>query len=312
MHSAGQILVTGATGAQGGAVIDALLEMGIPARALVRDPASPAAQGLAARGVDLAEGSFDDEGSLARAMAGVTGVFSVQVPARPDDPDSELRAGRNLVGAARKAGVGVFVHTSVARAGDQQDFAGWAEGRWTKGYWNSKSGVNDMVRAAGFGQWVILKPAFMMECYIPPKVDMICPMLARGIVGTAMAKGRKLDLIAAADIGRFAAAAFADPGRFHGQDIDLAAQSLDADEIAAAIAQATGKPVVARHMTAEEAVSEGNSPYVVSSQQWANVEGYQVDLDRASAHDCTAGFRRVGAPAQGRLRDPRDLTALLG
>ena len=284
MNSRGPILVAGATGAQGGAVIDALLEKGMPARALVRDPRSPAAQALAARGVELAAGSFDDESSLARAMIGAAGVFSVQVPPAPDDPESELRAGRNLIGAARKAGVGMFVHTSVARAGDQESFAGWPGGQWPAGYWNSKSGVNDMVRAAGFPHWVILKPAFMMECYIPPKVERICPMLVRGIVGTAMEKGRKLDLIAAADIGRFAAAAFADPERFHGQEIDLAAQSLDTDGIAAAIAEATGKPAVARHMTPEEAIAEGNSPHIVSSQQWANVEGYQVDLDRARAH----------------------------
>ena len=278
------LLVCGATGAQGGAVVNALLEKGLATRALVRDPASPKAQALAARGVQLAQGDFDDPASLDRAMSGVSGVFSVQLPPWPTDPDGELRTGRNLIEAARRANVDTFVHTSVARAGDHESFASWAEGRWWSDYWTSKSGVNEMVRAAGFPHWVILKPAFMMECYIPPKVERICPMLARAVVGTAMDKGAKLDLIAAADIGRFAAAAFADPERFSGQEIDLAAQSLDADEIAAGIAKATGKAVVARHMTSDDAIAEGNSPHIVGSQEWANIEGYKVDLAKAASH----------------------------
>lgn len=281
--SGGPILVTGATGAQGGAVIDVLLDAGLAARALVRDPSSAASRALAARGVELARGDFDDEASLERAMRGAGGVFSVQLPPPPGDPDAELRTGRKLIDAARKAGVDTFVHTSVARAGDQESFIGWNEGRWWPGYWNGKSGVNAMVRAAGFSHWTILKPAFMMENYIPPKAAWMFPLLSQGMVNTAMAKGAKLDLVAATDVGRVAVAAFSDPARFDGQEIDLAAQSLDTDEIAAVIADVTGKPVVARHMTPEEAIAAGNHAGLVSSQQWASVEGYKVDIARAHA-----------------------------
>lgn len=278
------VLVVGATGTQGGAVVDALLSKGVPVRALVRKSDAPAARALAARGVELAPGDFDDIASLDRATDGVSGVFSVQPSSAPADPGNELRAGRNLIAAAHKSGVDTFVHTSVARAGDQESFVGWSDGRWPADYWNSKSGVVDMVRGAGFSHYCILKPSILMECYLPPKVSWVCPTLARGLIVTAMDKGRKLDLVAAADIGHFAAAAFANPERFHGEEINLAGQSLDADEIAAIIASATGKPVSARHVNPDEAFLEGIATRIVRSQEWANVEGYQVDLAKARSY----------------------------
>ena len=283
MSSTGPILVTGATGAQGGAVVEALLQAGASVRALARDPGSAGARALAARGVELKPGDWNDPASLAAAMRGAGGVFSVQRPPSPADPESELRHGRHLVDAARAAGVEVFVHTSVARADEQARFVGWAEGRWSRDYWNSKSGVNDMVRAAGFPRWVILKPAFMMDNFIPPKAAGMFPSLVRGAIDTAMTPQTRLDLIAASDIGRIAAAAFADPARFAGEEIGLAAEALTMAQTAEIISEATGKPVVARSLSPDEAVAAGVNPGFVSSQEWASVEGYKVDIARANS-----------------------------
>jgi uncharacterized protein YbjT (DUF2867 family) len=284
MMTKAPLFVTGGTGAQGGAVIDALLANGASVRALVRDPQSAKARALAARGVELARGDFDDVPSLREALKGVRGAFSMQTPPR-DDPESELRAGRNLIDAARAEGVETFVHTSVARAGDEESFAGWAEGRWWRDYWTSKSGVNAMVRAAGFPHWVILKPAYMMANYLPPKAQWMQPGLAQGAeLVTAMAPDTRLDLIDPADIGRFAAAAFADPDRFNGQDIDLAADSLTAAQIASAIAVATGKSVAPVHTDPEDAIARGFMPGLVLSEQWCDVEGYKVDIAKAESH----------------------------
>lgn len=284
------ILVTGATGMQGGATVTALLNTGFKVRALVRDPQSASSQALAARGVELARGDFDDTASLDAAMQGVDGVFSMQMTPQPNDVESEVRTGRNLVEAARRAGVDTFVHSSVARAGDQENFVGWAEGRWWPDYWNSKSAVNEIVRSAGFPHWTVLKPAFMMENFIPPKAAWMYPQLSQGVVATAMTKGSRMDLIAASDVGRFAAAVFADPDRSNGQDIDLATESLDMDTVAATISEVTGKSVVARHMTPEEAVAAGSHAGLVSSQEWASVEGYKVDIARAGSRAGSFGI----------------------
>ncbi len=284
MADKGPILVTGATGAQGGAAVDALLEIGAPVRALVRSPHSDAAVRLADRGVELAPGDFDDPQSLTRALHGAYGAFSMQMPASPTDPDVEIRTGTALVDGARSAGVEVFVHTSVARAGDHENFTGWQDGRWWPTYWTSKAAVNDTVRAAGFPHWAILKPAFMMENFIPPKSHWLFPLLAGGRLHTALAEETRMHLIAAADIGRFAAAAFADPARFDGQHIDLAADALTMSDVATAISAAAGVTVSAKSLAPRDAIAAGNSPLVTGSQEWANAEGYAVDLDIAASH----------------------------
>lgn len=272
------ILVTGATGAQGGATVDALLARRMSVRALVRDGGSEAARVLAARGVQIAVGDFDDRASMEAAVAGVGGVFSVQLPAPPHDPEAEVRAGRYLVEAAQAAGVSRFVHTSVARADEHEAFVGWKEDRWSRGYWESKAAVNDLVRAAGFPHWTILKPAFMMDNFVDPKVRWMFPGLTDGVIETAMLADRPLHLIAAADIGLFAGSALAHPAAFDGRDIPLAAEALTMAEVAAAITLRTGRTVVARSLDGERMVGRGVSPGLVSSQQWANVEGYDVDI----------------------------------
>jgi uncharacterized protein YbjT (DUF2867 family) len=72
------ILVTGATGRQGGAVRRHLQKKGFTLRALVRDPNSNKARQLMGHGEEVFQGSLDDPDSLMRAMDGVYGVFSVQ------------------------------------------------------------------------------------------------------------------------------------------------------------------------------------------------------------------------------------------
>lgn len=247
---------------------------------MTRDPGSTAAQALAARGVNVVKGDFNDRTSLDAAMAGVAGVFSVQVGSHPGDPEAEVVTGKALIEAAGRAGVDTVVHTSVARAGDQENFVGWDEGRWEPLYWNNKSAVIDMVKSQGFRHWVILKPAMIMEDILPPQADLQFPSLReRGRFETAIAADAGIDWIAADDIGAFAAAAFADPERFHGHEIDLAAETFTLPEVAAKMADAAGKPVTAVTYSSEEKLAQGHDPMHFAHEVWNNVEGYKVDLD---------------------------------
>lgn len=274
------ILVTGATGKQGGAVVNALLAEGRPVRALTRNPDSVAARALAARGVEVLQGDYDDVASLDAALAGVEGVFSMQMGSHPDDPETEIRTGKALVEAAHRADVKVIVHTSVARAGDHENFIGWDEGRWEPLYWENKAAVNEMVKTQGFRHWVILKPALIMEDLVPAMVDFMFPSLAeRGQFETAIEPDTRLDWIAAQDIGAFAAAAFADPKCFHGHEIDLAAECVTLVELAAKMAEGIGRPVSAVTFSEEEMLAQGHHPLHVRGHVWDNVEGYKVDLD---------------------------------
>lgn len=299
------IFVAGATGAQGGAVIDALEGSDFALRALVRDPNSPAASALAARGVELVQGDFDDSESLKRGIGGAYGVFSVQTPPAPEDLGREARMAEKLVDAALANGVEIFVHTSVARAGDQESFVGWAERRWWPDYWTSKDAANRSVRNAGFPHWVILKPAYMMDNLVAPKSHWMYPGLKpRAAIETAMAEDSPLHMVAAADVGRFAAAAFADPIRFDKQEIDLAAEALTMAEVADILSDTLGRPVAARHYPAEEAVARGNPPGLTESQQWASIEGYKVDTKAANGHGIS--LERLSEWAR-RMRDRFDI-----
>ncbi|PIO97060.1 NmrA family NAD(P)-binding protein [Pleomorphomonas carboxyditropha] len=279
------ILVTGATGMQGGFVAHALLRRGIKIRALVwSDMDSPAARRLADAGADLFQGDLGDRDSLKRAATGASGVFSVQVPSKlPDDPLGELRQGLNLVQAAYAAGVSTFVHSSVARTGEYKEFVGWDEGRWHPDYWVSKSCVNEAVKVAGFAHWLVLKPASILETWLPPKVDYVCPSLARGRWETAIEPGVRQHLVAMDDVAAFAAAMFSDPSRFDRQEISLATDALTMEELAGIFSEVTGKPIPVEHVTVDEMVARGMTRPVAESQAWDNVEGYKVDLEKAAA-----------------------------
>ena len=173
-----------------------------------------------------------------------------------------------------------MVHTSVARAGDQKNFVGWDEGRWEPLYWNNKAAVIDMVKTQGFRHWVILKPAMIMEDIVPPQADrQFASLRQRGRFETGIAADTGIDWIAADDIGAFAAAAFADPARFHGHEIDLAVERATLPEVAAKMSDATGKPVSALTLPDDELLDRPYGSLATQAESWNNVEGYKVDLD---------------------------------
>ena len=101
------VLVLGATGRQGGASARHLLTQDWRVRALTRDPNRLAAQALQQAGAEVIQGDYDDRASLAAAMQGVYGVFSVQASL------DEVRQGKNIADVARAASVQHFVYSSV-------------------------------------------------------------------------------------------------------------------------------------------------------------------------------------------------------
>src|SRR6516225_4899350 len=106
------ILVTGATGRQGGAVIRHMLPNGWKLRALTRNPNGYAAKQLSGQGVEIVQADLEDPPSLEQAARGVYGIFSVQ-DYWVSGFRREVKQGKNLADIARKTGVGHFVYSSV-------------------------------------------------------------------------------------------------------------------------------------------------------------------------------------------------------
>lgn len=272
------MLVTGATGAQGGAVARSLLARGDAVRILVRDPAAPAARALALAGAQLAIGSFEQPDALRAAMEGVTTLFSVQL-APGADPDSERRQARFLVDAARAADVAHVVHSSVSNAGDFQTMTGWVEGRWGRNYWQSKADAEEIVRTAGFSACTILRPAFMMDNFAMPKAAWMFPDMARGAIRTAINPDTPMVLVAADDIGQAVAAAIARPDIFAGQPIELAGDLLTLPAVAAIVRRVKGTDLRVATVDPDMLVSEGQHAGWVESQQWMNIVNYPARPD---------------------------------
>jgi len=116
------ILVTGATGTQGGAVVRHLLKRGACVRALTRDTTTERAKALKEAGCELVAGDLRDPASLNQAFAGVCAVFSVQDFYAPGvGHDGEIDQGRNLAEAAKRAGIDHFVQSTMMQTGDPGD-----------------------------------------------------------------------------------------------------------------------------------------------------------------------------------------------
>ncbi|OKJ55611.1 NmrA family NAD(P)-binding protein [Streptomyces sp. CB02115] len=263
------VLVTGATGRQGGAVARALLAAGLPVRALVRDPLAPGAKDVGALGAELVTGDLSVRSSLDPACAGVRAVFSVQMPPMSDsgvDFAGELAQATHLVEAARAADVPQFVQSSTSGTGRHTETPGWAEGTWAalEPYFDTKQAILEKVRGAGFARWAVVKPAFFME-----NLPQLAPAGPRGGLATVVRPDTTLALVACEDIGAAVAHAVQDPDRFHGVELELAGDRLTMVQVAGVLSAAWGVPVEAPSMDLDEALAAG-MPAWGAGHLWSN------------------------------------------
>ena len=147
------VLVTGATGFVGGHVVRALLAAGLPVRCLVRDPGR--ATGLEEQGCEVVAGDMTDPAGLRRAVEGVRAVVHLVSIRQGRDEQFEriMTAGtRDLVAAAKEAGVGRFVHMSALGVSEQtKDLVPYYRAKWE---------MEQAVQGAGL-PYVIFRPSFV-------------------------------------------------------------------------------------------------------------------------------------------------------
>ena len=258
------ILVTGATGNQGGATVRRLLAEGRPVRALVRDTSTSAAAALAAAGVQLVRGDFDDPASLPPALDGVAAVFAVPpVAFGPTGPDTDLEVarGRALIDAVAAAGIEQVVLSTVATT--SQAVTGKAL---------IEQYLRDHVAVP-----TVLRPVRFMTNYLSPGMLGI-DGIVDGVHRHLFTPDQPMQIIALEDIAEFAALTFADPARFGGRTLELAGDEPTPVQAVAAIVEATGIALRYEHLTDDEAAAIGPDIAKIKSR-WQAGDRWHADIE---------------------------------
>jgi uncharacterized protein YbjT (DUF2867 family) len=202
------IVVTGATGRQGGAVARHLLSEGWRVRGVTRSPGSTAARELAALGVELVRADMAEPDAMRGACAGVHGVFSVQNPMISGE-EGELAQGKNVVDAAADCGVSHLVYGSAGPGATGTGVAAW----------DVKLEVAEYARSRGV-PLTVLRPMAFME--LMTDRDLYPPVAAWYLMPRLVGEERPIPWLSADDLGAIATRAFADPASYVGSDLALA------------------------------------------------------------------------------------------
>jgi uncharacterized protein YbjT (DUF2867 family) len=256
------ILVTGATGQQGGAVARRLLKQrGLGVRALTRNSSKPAAQELRRLGAEVIEGDLDELASIDRALSGVYGVFSVQ-NFMESGFDGEIRQGKTLGDAAKNAGVQHLVYSSVVSA-DRRTGLPHFESKWA---------IEQHIHRLGVA-YTILRPAFFMQNWY----NFMREPVLQGTLPLPLSPQTSLQQISVEDIGAFAAMAFQHPEKWRGRTVELAADELTMVQMAELLGRASGRRVSYVQIPWEQ-FHERAGEEMTRMYRWFNDVGYQVDI----------------------------------
>ena len=253
------ILVTGATGRQGGAVVQSLSANGWRVRALVRDTAKPSAQRLAKNNVELVQGDLFARASLEKALDGVYGVFSVQTMAE-HGVGGEIVQGKLLADVASRTRIQHFVYSSV----------GGAERESGIPHFESKWQVEKHIRAIGLPA-TILRPVFFMDNFAS---YFGVPVKQQNKLIMPLHRETRLQLIATENIGSFAALAFEQPTSFIGKALEIAGDELSMTELAETFSRVMERTIEFVEQPIDQLIQ--SNPENALMMQWFNEQGYQA------------------------------------
>lgn len=253
------ILITGATGKQGGSTLRHLQGKGFTLRAMTRKPDSDAGKALAKSGVEVVGCDLNDAAALARTLEGVWGVFAVQNTWEAGVAGEEEQ-GKRIAKLAREKGVQHYVYTSVGSAHKKTGIP----------HFDNKFRVEEVVRSLGFPSHVILRPVFFME-------NLVSPWFLNGDkLMTAMKPETRLQMIAVEDIGAYGALAFTKAAELNRQEIDLAGDARSMPETASVLSEALGRKITFQPIPI--AAVRQNSEDFALMLEWFDRTGYSADI----------------------------------
>jgi uncharacterized protein YbjT (DUF2867 family) len=260
------VLVTGATGRQGGAVARELLARGYNVRAMTRKPDSPEAHRLAALGAEIVEGDFNRTASLVSAIGGIWGVFAVQNTWEAG-VEQEEEQGKGFAKTCRDCGVTCYVYSSVGSAHRHTGIP----------HFDNKWRIEETIRKLGFPSFTILRPVFFMENFLAPALR---SGLEEGRLTLSLKPTTPLQMIAVDDIGRYGAWAFENYRNLNGRAIDIAGDSRTMPETAGILSRTSGRRIEFDPTPVDE-VRQSSEDYA-AMLEWFDAVGYNVDIAATS------------------------------
>jgi uncharacterized protein YbjT (DUF2867 family) len=207
------ILVTGATGQQGGSLTRLLLQKKHKVYALTRNTQSPAAQDLRNRGANIVKGDLDDSDSLKRAVKDVESVFLMGTPFE-DGTEGETRRGKLMADIAKENNIEHLVYSSVANADKNTGIP----------HFESKYKVEQHIKNLGIPH-TIIGPTFFME-------NLLGPGLEQGQLALPLSSSTTLQQSALENIGEFSALVLERRKPFLGKRIDIASDEVTGEQAA--------------------------------------------------------------------------------
>jgi uncharacterized protein YbjT (DUF2867 family) len=263
------VAVIGATGQQGGAVVDELLRRGAAVRAIVRDPGSEKSRALAARGVILVLGDQDAPEGMTDALAEVRSLFFMTTyDPSTGGPEGEANRGQAVAAAAARAGVPHVVYSSV----------GGAERESGIPHFESKRVVE--IALAESVPSSFIRPTFFMENL---KRAMEPSSEREFVLRLPMRGDVPLQMVAVRDIGIVSAATLLDPGVLPGGSIEIAGYQGSGDEIARQIGEHLGKP--GRFEAAPLSVLGDDTDRQAMFRWFVDTPAYQADFEATKRVD---------------------------
>lgn len=242
------IAVVGATGAQGGGLVRAILsEAGgeFAVRALTRNVDSEKARAMAAQGVEVVHADADDAHTLAPALEGAYGAFFVTNFWEHFSPEREVQQARNMAQAAARAGMRHAIWSTLEDTREQVPLDDGRMptlmGRYKVPHFDAKGEADGAFRESGVPT-TFLRTTFYWDNFIHAGME---PRRGEdGVLTLALPMGdRRLAGIAVEDIGACALGIFKEGPELAGRYVGIAGGHLTGAEMAAAMGRALGEEV---------------------------------------------------------------------
>lgn len=261
-----RVLVTGATGQQGGGLARLLLQRGHHVRALTRKPDGSAAGELRKLGAEVVTGDLGDRDTVARAAKGVDVAYIVATPYE-QGVAAETRFGVTGLDGVHAAGVPYIVYSSVSDADRKTGIP----------HFDSKAEVEEHLKGLGT-DYTIVAPVFFMDNFFAPWVS---AGFSQGVLAMGMPPDRKLQIISVAEVAEFTTLAVEQPRAFRGKRTNIASDELTPTEMAQELSEVAHTKLTYRPVPLDQVRKQSED--FAKMYDWFNRVGYSANIAKLRA-----------------------------